>query len=63
MRGAKTACAFVPENHSPMGAGMVWVWVFPYGGGAVRYLFAYDERQKKFLKNLHFCVDIFLTLC
>ena len=56
MRGAKTACAFAPEMFPPMGAGMVWVWVFPYGGGARYAVFSpMPNGEKIFLKIAILC--------
>ena len=62
MGGAKTACAFAPENHSPYGRGRGRARVFPYGGGAVRCLFAYADGEKFFLKKSKKVLDIRLDV-
>ena len=63
MGGAKTACAFAPENIPPYGAGMGAGAVFPPMGGCAGALsFAHTDGEKIFFQNLHFYVDIILTL-
>ena len=58
MGGAKTACAFVPENYSPMGAGMgAGMGVPPWGGGCGALSFHLYRTAKKVFKKLQFCVD------
>ena len=57
MRGAKTACAFVPENHSPIGAGMGAGMAVPYGRGGCAVFSPVPNGEKKFFKKLQFCVD------
>ena len=46
--GAKTACAFAPENHSPICAGMGAGVGVPLWGGAVRCIFAHTDGEKNF---------------